>query len=233
MFGMETAYFRFATKPGADENRIFHIAQTAVVFISLLISVILILNANLLADALDVSGHSNLIVWFVIIMFIDAIVAIPFARLRLQKKATKFAIGKVVNVIILIGLNLYFLKIAYTPAVGIGYIVLANLFANAFYLLFFARTLISWRPAVDKTISPAMISYAYPIMITGLAGITSEMFSRQTLDWWLPQNFYPGQSPKYALGIFSACYKLSMLMGLAIQAFRYAAEPFFFSNATD
>ena len=59
------------------------------------------------------------------------------------------------------------------------------------------------------------------------------MFSRQTLDWWLPANFYPGQSSKYALGIFSACYKLSVLMGLAIQAFRYAAEPFFFSNASD
>ncbi len=63
--------------------------------------------------------------------------------------------------------------------------------------------------------------------------MTNEMFSRQTLDWWLPANFYPGQSSKYALGIFSACYKLSVLMGLAIQAFRYAAEPFFFSNASD
>ena len=77
-----------------------------------------------------------------------------------------------------------------------------------------------------------MVSYSYPIMITGLAGMTNEMFSRQTLDWWLPANFYPGQSSKYALGIFSACYKLSGANGaFAIQAFRYAAEPFFFSNA--
>jgi O-antigen/teichoic acid export membrane protein len=233
MFGMETAYFRFATKPGADEKRIFNLAQSAVLFISLFFSVLLILNANGVANALDVSGHNNLIIWFVIIMFIDAIVAIPFARLRLQKKATKFAIGKILNVIILIGLNVYFLKFAYDPTVGIGYIVLANLIANSFYILFFAKTLILWRPSVDKTISPAMISYAYPIMITGLAGMTSEMFSRQTLDWWLPPNFYPGQSSKYALGVFSACYKLSVLMGLAVQAFRYAAEPFFFSNSSD
>lgn len=233
MFGMETAYFRFATKPGADEKRIFDLAQTAVVFISLFISVILILNANRVADALDVSGHSNLIIWFVFIMLIDAVVAIPFARLRLQKKAIKFAVGKILNIVILIGLNIYFLKFAYDPTVGIGYIVLANLLANSFYIVFFARTLLSWRPAVDKTISPSMISYAYPIMITGLAGMTSEMFSRQTLDWWLPENFYPGQSSKYALGVFSACYKLSVLMSLAIQAFRYAAEPFFFANASD
>ena len=135
--------------------------------------------------------------------------------------------------LILIGLNIYFLKFAYDPAVGIGYIVLANLIANSFFIFFFAGTLIAWRPAFDKAFSPSMISYAYPIMITGLAGMTSEMFSRQTLDWWLPPDFYPGQSSKYALGVFSACYKLSVLMGLAIQAFRYAAEPFFFSNASD
>lgn len=233
MFGMETAYFRFATKPGADEKRIFDLAQSAVVSISLFISIILILNADSLAGTLDVSGHGNLIIWFVIIMLIDAVVAIPFARLRLQKKAMKFAAGKIVNVLLLIGLNVYFLKVAYDPSIGIGYIVLANLIANAFYLLFFAKTLISWRPSVDKTLSPAMVSYAYPIMITGLAGMISEMFSRQTLDWWLPEDFYPGQSSKYALGIFSACYKLSVLMGLAVQAFRYAAEPFFFSNASD
>lgn len=233
MFGMETAYFRFATKPGANEKRIFDLAQTAVSFISFFISAILILNANAIANALDVPGHSNLVIWFVLIMFIDAVVAIPFARLRLQKRATLFAVGKILNVLILIGLNFYFLKLAYDPAVGIGYIVLANLIANSFFILFFAKTLISWRPAIDKSISPTMVNYAYPIMITGLAGMTNEMFSRQTLDWWLPENFYPGQSSKYALGVFSACYKLSVLMALAIQAFRYAAEPFFFSNASD
>ena len=233
MFGMETAYFRFATKPDVDEKRVFNLAQTAVVAISLFLSCLLILNANGIADALDVPGHTNLIVWFVVIMFIDAVVAIPFARLRLRKKATQFAMGKILNVLLLIGLNVYFLKVAYDPSVGIGYIVIANLIANGFYIFFFWRTLLSWRPAIDKTITPAMVSYSYPIMITGLAGMTNEMFSRQTLDWWLPANFYPGQSSKYALGIFSACYKLSVLMGLAIQAFRYAAEPFFFSNASD
>jgi O-antigen/teichoic acid export membrane protein len=78
-----------------------------------------------------------------------------------------------------------------------------------------------------------MFSYAFPIMLTGLAGMTNEMFSRITLEWWLPKNFYPGQSDEYALGIFGACYKYAVLMNLAIQAFRFAGEPFFFSNAAD
>jgi O-antigen/teichoic acid export membrane protein len=233
MFGMETAYFRYATKEGANEKRIFNLAQTVVVSISLFLSIIVIANADTLANALDIPGRSNLIIWFIAIMFIDAVVAIPFARLRLQKKPVQFAVGKLFNIGILIGLNIYFLKVVYDPSIGIGYVVLANLIANSFYVLLFWKTLVSWRPAFDKPVSMSMLSYAYPIMITGLAGMTSEMFSRQTLDWWLPANFYPGQSAKYALGIFSACYKLSVLMALAIQAFRYAAEPFFFSNAAD
>jgi O-antigen/teichoic acid export membrane protein len=81
--------------------------------------------------------------------------------------------------------------------------------------------------------SPTMLNYAFPVMLTGLAGMTNEMFSRQTLDWWLPENFYPGQTAEYALGIFGACYKYAMLMSLVVQAFRYAAEPFFFSNAVE
>ena len=233
MFGMETAYFRFATKPGSDEKRIFNLSQTVVIGISILLSVIFISLAKPLAGVLDIPGKSNLIIWLVIIMLMDAIVAIPFARLRLERKAIQFATGKLINVFILVGLNVFFLKLYYSPALGVGFVVIANLAANLFYLIFFARTLFSWRPVFDRVLSPAMFSYAYPVMITGLAGMTNEMFSRLTLEWWLPENFYPGQSSDYALGVFGACYKFGMLMSLTVTAFRYAAEPFFFSSAAD
>jgi O-antigen/teichoic acid export membrane protein len=78
-----------------------------------------------------------------------------------------------------------------------------------------------------------MIGYAYPVMLTGLAGMTNEFFSRFALDNWLPKNFYPGKSSAYALGVFGACYKFSVLMNLAVQAFRLAGEPFFFSQASE
>ena len=233
MFGMETAYFRFATKAGADEKRIFNLAQTVVLAISIPLSILLILFANPVAELLSIPGNGNLVIWLVIIMLVDAIVAIPFARLRLQKKGLQFAIGKLINIIILVGLNVYFLKIAFDPKMGVGFVVLANLAANSFYIIFFASMLVSWRPAVDAVVSGNMFRYAYPIMLMGLAGMTNEMFSRLTLDWWLPENFYPGQSSDYALGVFGACYKFAVLMSLAVQAFRYAAEPFFFSTAAD
>jgi O-antigen/teichoic acid export membrane protein len=130
-------------------------------------------------------------------------------------------------------LNFYFLKINYDPAVGIGFVFLAGLIANLFYLFFFAKDLLSWRPAVDKVVTPTMVNYAYPVMLMGVVGMTNEMFSRLILEWRLPKNFYGAKSPAHALGVFAACYKFSVLMSIAIQAFRFAAEPFFFSNAAD
>jgi O-antigen/teichoic acid export membrane protein len=233
IFGMETAYFRFASQTGQSEKKIFDLAQTVVIVLSTVLSSIFLIFADPIGDTLVVAGRTELVRWLILIMFIDAITAIPFARLRLQKKALRFATGKLINIGILVGLNIYFLKYSTTYGPDVSSVVLANLIANAFYVFFFAPALLGWRPTYDKTISPAMYSYAYPIMITGVAGMTNEMFSRITLTEWLPEGFYGTRSEEHALGVFGACYKLAMLMNLAIMAFRYAAEPFFFSNASE
>src|SRR5579872_2765173 len=149
-FGMETAYFRFATKPGADEKRVFNVAQTVVVTISTLFSLTFVLFATSFADLLGVSHHENYIVWLSLIIFIDNVVSIPFARLRLQKKAMAFALFRISNVVILTCLNLYFLYVIFDPQIGISYIFIANLIANSFYLIFFFKTLIGWRPTYDR-----------------------------------------------------------------------------------
>ena len=231
-FGMETAYFRFSTKTG-DENKTFRQAQTVVVLISILLSVGILLVNQPIALYMGVDNHPEWIVWLVLIMLIDSLVIIPFARLRLQKKPIQFSIYKISNVVILTGLNFYFLYFNFDSATGIGFIILANLIANAFYLLFFAKTLLSWRPAWDKAISLNMIQYAYPIMLTGLAGMTNEFFSRLALKEWLPVGFYPGKTSEHAEGVLGASYKFAVFMNLAVQAFRMAAEPFFFQQAKD
>jgi O-antigen/teichoic acid export membrane protein len=232
-FGMETAFFRFANKPEADVKKVFNLAQTCVLIISLPLSILFIVLSVPLSVWFHVGNHPEFITWLTLIMLTDAVVAIPFARLRQEKKALQFAMVKIINVLILLGLNWYFLKISYNPAINIGYVFLANLIANTFFLIYFLKTLFSWRPTVDKTISPVMLRYAYPVMLTGVAGMTNEMFSRTMLDEWLPKNFYSGMTTAGAMGIFGACYKFAVLMNLGIQAFRYAAEPFFFSNAGD
>lgn len=233
MFGMETAFFRFATKPETDQKRIFNLAQSAVIFISVPLTVGLILGSGAVAASFDIGPHPEFITWLSLVMLIDAVVAIPFARLRLEKKALQFAFAKIINVVILLGLTYYFLKIDYNPTIGVGYVFLATLLANLFYVFFFFTTLLSWRPAFDRQLSPEMFRYAYPVMLTGVAGMTNEMFSRLTLDWWLPKNFYQNMSNEAAMGVFGACYKFAIFMNLGVQAFRFAAEPFFFSHASD
>ena len=99
MFGMETAFFRFATKPGADVKRIFNITQTVVVSISLMLSVLFVFFAQPLATSSGAGAQPQFITWLAITMFIDAVVAIPFAKLRLEKKALLFASIKVVSML--------------------------------------------------------------------------------------------------------------------------------------
>jgi len=252
-FGMETAYFRYATKSGNDPLKIFNIAQTVVLTLSFSISGLFILFAEPIATSLSIPGKTHYVVWLALIMFIDDVVALPFARLRLEKKPLRFAMARIINVLILVGLNLYYFvfsdwliqgEITFdikrlvdsanaSQRYGIEFVFLANLIANAFYILFFIKILAGWRPQFDRLITSSMFRYAYPVMITGLAGMTNEMFSRWTLEWWLPDNFYDGKSSMYAIGVFSAAYKYAVIMSLAIQAFRFAAEPFFFSTAKE
>lgn len=233
MFGMETTFFRFSNKEGADRKKIFNIAQTVIMMISVPLSALFIVLASPIASSLDIANHPEFITYLTLIMLIDALVAIPFAQLRLTNQALKFATLKIINVLIIIALNFYFLKVIYDPSVNVGYVFIANLIANSFFILFFLKELINWRPALDKEMTQVMLRYSYPVMLTGVAGMFNEMFSRFTLDWWLPENFYANQTKKEALGVFGACYKFAVFMNLGIQAFRYAAEPFFFSNARD
>jgi O-antigen/teichoic acid export membrane protein len=232
-FGMETTYFRYATKDGADKKRVFNAGLTVVVFVGLIFSGSIIIFAKPIAHMLDVGSHPDFIVWLAVIMFVDNIAALPFARLRLENKPLRFAIYRITNVVIVVGLNLYFLFVVYDPAVGIGYIFLAMLIANSMYILFFFKSFISWRPVYDREITSSMLSYSYPIVLTGLLGTTNEFFSRISLEKWLPKGFYPGQSSQFAVGVFGASYRFAVLMNLAVMAYRMAAEPFFFSNAAD
>jgi O-antigen/teichoic acid export membrane protein len=232
LFGMETTYFRFSTKEGFDERKAYNLSQTIVIAISLPLSLLLIFFSPNVAEWINLPGKGDYIVWLALIMLTDAIVAIPFARLRLQKRALMFAAGKLINIGLLVGLNFYFLY-PFNENSWTGYVLIANLIANLFYIFFFIKVLIQWRPSIEKGFTSSMVKYGYPIMITGLAGMTNEMFSRVTLEAWLPDGFYGNQTAKYSLGIFGACYKLAVLMSLAVTAFRYAAEPFFFSNAAD
>ena len=243
IYGLETAYFRFVSKsPGHSFNNAF----TSILLTSILFTSIILLFSKEIADILGYCDKVNFIKWIGLILAIDAIVAIPFARLRQEGKVANFAIFKLSNISLNIVLNLFFLIFCpwffelnqghflssiYSPELGIGYVFLSNLIANSLYLIFFIPTWVKTRLVFNSQEWRIMMKYAWPILIIGFAGVTNEMLSRVILKYRLPVGFYDGISNIEALGIFGACYKLSIFMTLAVQAFRYAFEPFFFAKA--
>ena len=249
-YGMETAYFRFSTKNKDSEPTNFNRVVSAIICSTVVLSGLLIWFGQDISMALDYPEKEILFYWMASILGVDALTAIPFARLRLHNKAKKFALLKFFNIMFSVFLNLFFLIFCLKVYLGewfpsmqpfmrayydvnfkVKYIFLSNLISNSLLLPLLFKEFKGFRFQLDfKKLKPILI-YGAPLLFMGLAGVTSEMLSRVLLKYWLPLGFYPGQTSMDALGIFGACYKLSIFMVLSIQAFRYAAEPFFFSSA--
>lgn len=241
-FGMETAFFRFINKPKGQEA--YSLACTMVFIVSTLCSSLIIYFASEVALFINYPGTETLIIWLAIILWIDGILAIPFALIRQQNKARLFAFVKVGNILINVGLQLIFLllipylakqyawaKELYDPSLGIGYIVLANLIANALFFPMLWNYLIRIRLKINWEQLKPMLVYSTPILIMGIAGMINEMLDKILLEQLLSDDFYENMTSTQAVGVYGQTFKLSIFMMLAIQAFRYAGEPFFFSHA--
>lgn len=239
-FGMETAFFRFINK--TNDNATYEVACTAVLLISTFFSGLIIIFSEELTLLSGYEGVENLIIWLAIILWIDGILAIPFARIRQENKARLFATVKVGNILINVILQIFFLWILpnfhhlpilnsiYNEELGIGYIILANLIANALFIPFLWRYISAIRLNFSFEFLKPMAKYSTPIMIMGLAGMINEMMGNIMLEYLLPLSFYDNMTSTDAVGVYGQTFKLSTFMMLAIQAFRYAGEPFFFNS---
>lgn len=248
-YGLETAYFRFVSRRKDDEagmKQVYDSAVTSVLLSSFVFSSLIILSSGGIANSIGYPDAGHIVVWLGLIMFTDAVMAIPYARLRQENRPLKFAITKVSSIVITVLLNVFFLiglpalqdnspifAAMYYPDLGIGYVFLANLIGNATIPLFLWKSLAELKLRIHWPTLRHMLQYSYPILIMGLAGMLNDQFDKLVLEGLLPVNFYPDKTPAEALGAYGACFKISVLMLLAIQAFRYAGEPFFFSRADD
>lgn len=243
---METAFFNFASK-NDDKNKVYSTALISILASTASLTLLMLIFSPKLADITKFSDHVIYIVWSILIIASDALMAIPFARLRLNNKAKRFALIKTVNVLLNVFLNIFYFVVCknayeeslisgqesfvaglYNPEIGIGYAFLANLIANLFSLLLLGKEFTGFPYRFDKELWKQMIKYALPLLVVGLAGMINETFDRIILKYLLPEGV--GQSE---IGIYGACYKIAILMTIFIQAFRYAAEPFFFSTHKD
>lgn len=236
-YGMETAYFHFSSKKETNLN-VYSNSLSTLTFSSVILSSILILFSQSIASTLGYEAHSEYIVWFALILAFDAITALPFAKLRQENRAKRFALIKIVNISSNIGLNLFFLallpqltnnnslSVLYNPAIGVGYVFIANLISSFITLLFFTSDFKQIKFSIDKALVKEMLVYAFPLLIAGFAGMINETLDRAILKYLVTDK----STALHQLGVYSACYKLSIIMTLFVQTYRYAAEPFFFSQ---
>ena len=250
-FGMETAFFRFAREE-KDRKQYYDLILSAVIMVSIICSTLMFVFAGPIAELIKYPESVSIVRMFAIIMATDGIVSIPFARLRLEGKGKKFVIIRVTNILINIFLNLFFLLICrdihageylaflqpavdlfYDPLHAPDYIVLANLIANLTFFWMLRKEFADFRFVFSADLFKPVWVYAFPVMVMNVGGVLNMLFDRAFIQFLLPQGFYPGRSNETAIGIYVQCYKLSIFMNLAIQAFKYAAEPFFFSKGED
>ena len=243
VWGLETGYFRFRQKEGFDTEVIYANALSFLVLINLIFIAAMLLIKQPLADRLHYPQHPEYVLWFAIILALDAVTALPFARLRAENRAWRFVGIKLTEIFLTIGLNLFFLLVCpelqalwpdlpfiglYDPGIGVGYIFLSNVLASVAKSLLLLPQFRTVRFHLSPRILCALLSYSLPMVIIGFAGMVNEMLDRAILKFMLP---YDLSTNLQMLGIYGACYKLSILMTLFVQAFRYAGEPFFFSIA--
>ena len=220
-YGMETAFFRFSKKE--ETTKVYSTTLISLLISSVVFVGLIFLNSSAISQWLGYANHPEYIQFFALIIGMDAVASISFAKLREQDKAMRFAFIRIVNIMINIGLNLYF--IVYQEY-GIAYIFIANLVASAITLLMLFPQMISSSWVFDKKLWKKMMIYALPLLIAGLAGMTNETIDRILLKHLLPNTDMAASE----LGLYGAFYKLSIIMILFIQTFRFAAEPFFFAQ---
>jgi len=220
-YGMETAFFRFSKKE--ETTKVYSTTLISLLISSVVFVGLIFLNSSAISQWLGYANHPEYIQFFALIIGMDAVASISFAKLREQDKAMRFAFIRIINIMVNIGLNLYF--IVYQEY-GIAYIFIANLVASVITLLMLFPQMIGSSWVFDKKLWKKMMIYALPLLIAGLAGMTNETIDRILLKHLLPNTDIADSE----LGLYGAFYKLSIIMILFIQTFRFAAEPFFFAQ---
>jgi O-antigen/teichoic acid export membrane protein len=244
-YGMETAYFRFSTLAEFDVKKVFSTVILSLCFTSFLFIALSFFFNQSIANWLMYPNHPEYVIWFALIVGLDAISAIPMAKLRKEQKALKFALINLINIFINIGLNLfflayclpkslagesnYFIETFYNPDIGVGYVFISNLIASIVKFLLLLPDILKAQFSFEFFLFRKMFFYALPLLIFGLAGIVNETIDRIMLKRILIHTMSEKETLSQ-IGIYGACYKISIIITLFIQAFRYAAEPFFFAQ---
>ena len=241
-YGMETTFFRFMSKDGENPERIYSTTLRMVGFTSLVFAVLISLFLTPIASAMGYADHPEYVWVMFVTIAIDAFVAIPMAYLRYLHKPVKFASIQIFNIALNIVLNILYLIVL--PALKLNpfgiydeqftldvvWVFYINIFCSFVKMLLLWKELGGINKGFDRPACRRMLSYAWPLLIMGLAGQLNQAASQILFPF-----FYDGtpMEAKEQLGIYGACIKIAMIMVMITQAFRYAYEPFVFGKSRD
>ena len=225
-FGMETTYFRFTNKTHTDSETVYGTTLITVGSISLVFAVLVLLLLSPISQLMGYGEHPDYVGVMAVTIAIDSFLCIPFAHLRQQRKAIKFAALKLLNIMVTILLNLIYFY--FMDGKDVGYVFYINLACTVMLAVCLITEYTGFRWKLDKVLLRNMLSYSWPILILGIAGILN-----QTADKMLFPYIYEGSDMRAQLGIYGACSKIAMIMAMITQAFRFAYEPIVFAGVKD
>ena len=248
-FGMETTFFRFS-ESDHEKDAVYSTSLISVIILNLAFILAGVFSSSFVTGRLHYNNHTEYIIYFVLIVGLDAMVSIPFARLRQQNQALKFAVVKLANIMINIFCNFFFLllcpylirhgydlpRVLYHPSGGVGYVFLSNMIASAITLLILCRDAVRVKLTFERRLFLEMLCYSLPLLLAGMSGMVNETLDRILLRYLIVVPAGTADAGAYVMsqiGIYGANYKVAILMTLFIQTFRYAAEPFFFAHAKE
>lgn len=242
-YGLETAYFRFSQTH--DRQKLYNTLSLSLLFSSIFFTVILVLCKDVLVSATDLQNHPDYILWMAAIIAVDNFNTLPFAKLRQENRPKRYAFARVMGIVVNLFVVIFFLGIVpkilksdpgnflhfiYNKDLGLGYYLLGNLCGSLFTLLVLSKEIKQVRFHFDTNLWKEVMRYSAPLIIVGLGGMINDVLSRliyrHVVD--LPQ-----QQADHELGIFANIFRIALLITIMIQAFRMAAEPFFFNRSKD
>lgn len=242
-YGLETAYFRFSQDH--DQKKLYNTLSSSLIVSTILFTIVLLLFKEPIVRWANLEKHPEYITWMTAIIFFDAISTLAFARLRQENRPKRYAFARIAGVLMYAAVLIVFLGLLpkyveshkesflgtfYNKDIGISYYLIGNLCGSILTFIILRKEFIQIRFSFDTALWKKVMHYAYPLVIVGMGGMINEMLSRLIYQHVVD---LPELKAKHELAIFGNIYRLAVLITIMIQAFRMAAEPFFFNRSRE
>lgn len=242
-YGLETAYFRFSQTH--DREKLYSTLSLSLITSSILFTLVLFLFKSEIVDAADLERNPSFVTWMALIIAIDNFNTLPFAKLRQENRPKRYAFARISGILINVVVVILFVgiipasinknpdslwQLIYNPSIGLGYYLIGNICGSLFTMLILSKEFMRIKFVFDGALWKEVMKYSAPLVIVGLGGMINDVLSRliyrHVVD--LPQ-----QEADHELGIFANIFRIALLITIMIQAFRMAAEPFFFNQSRE